>query len=544
MIWIDSPPGSGKTSLVASYLEARSIPAVWCTIDSGDDDPASVFHYLALAVRHLARGGSEALPRFAPEHQSAVADFARLFFRALYAALPDGAVIVIDNYQELSPACSTHEALLTAVSQVPPGGSIFCISRTPPPPRYAPLRGAGFMCGLDWDSLRFTLDETRELMASRGLTDDRQLRRLHDQADGWAAGITLMIERLGHVELHSGLVPGDAREVTFDYFASLVFDRVPPEYAHVLFHVAFLPYVNAEMASALSGSERAGEVLMDLHRARLFVDKRSGTTAVYVFHALFRDFLQSRAWTRLGTQSTRDLMVRCADVLEASQDPEAAVPLRIATQDWERLSGTLLRLAEEMLVTGRHETLEQWIAALPESERHRQPMLIYWQGVGRAQSALPSGIVLLECALERFDELGDRESQFLCLTALLKFGYAVAYVGLESMDRWTGALLDRLPDENLLDVSPRLELRIWSALCSALMLIRPWHPWVEIAARRVLALLEQGVERAEVVAAATAAFDLAVIRGEINVCERLVVQLKPLLCAPSIPASEVCWAWY
>ena len=94
LIWLDSPPGAGKTSLVASYLEERDISTLWYQVDAGDTDPAAIFHYLTAAVEHFSRREANALPRLAKEHFADLSGFARTYFRRVFAGLPEGAVIV------------------------------------------------------------------------------------------------------------------------------------------------------------------------------------------------------------------------------------------------------------------------------------------------------------------------------------------------------------------------------------------------------------------------------------------------------------------
>ena len=53
-LWVTGPPGIGKTTLVASYLEARALPCLWLQLDAGDADPASFVHFLRAAVLQQA----------------------------------------------------------------------------------------------------------------------------------------------------------------------------------------------------------------------------------------------------------------------------------------------------------------------------------------------------------------------------------------------------------------------------------------------------------------------------------------------------------
>ena len=100
VVWIGAPAGSGKTSLVSSYLDSRKLKGFWYQVDSGDTDIASFFYYLGLAV-------STATPRRAPfsllltpEYLPNFSFFLRRFFRELFQRAPQPTALVFDNFQE------------------------------------------------------------------------------------------------------------------------------------------------------------------------------------------------------------------------------------------------------------------------------------------------------------------------------------------------------------------------------------------------------------------------------------------------------------
>lgn len=131
-ICVVGPPGAGKTTLVASWLDARGIKGIWYQVDPGDADLATFFYYLGEAARPFNRKGQRPLPALTPEYLHDVEGFSRRFFRELFSRLPDGAVLVLDNYQEISGENTFLRLIAQAAEEVPVGITLIAISRRDP----------------------------------------------------------------------------------------------------------------------------------------------------------------------------------------------------------------------------------------------------------------------------------------------------------------------------------------------------------------------------------------------------------------------------
>ena len=190
VIWIAGQPGSGKTTLVASYLASRKLGGLWYQADSADADPASFFYFAREASRQRPVRGTAnpEPPLLGSEHLQDLPLFGRLFFRALFQRLRAPAVIVIDNYQEIPESSPLHGALAAAMEEVPEGISVLFLSWSAPPPAYARLLAHGGMAHIGWPDLRLTLDEAQAIANSIRAMDAATVKGFHERTDGWAAG--------------------------------------------------------------------------------------------------------------------------------------------------------------------------------------------------------------------------------------------------------------------------------------------------------------------------------------------------------------------
>ena len=164
LLWIVAPGGSGKTTLVASYLDARKLQSVWYQLDPGDADVATFFYYLAQSIpQSRNKRAQQPLPLLTAEHQADLPGYYRHFFRAFFARLTAPAVLALDNYHEIPQASPLHGALEHAVQEAPEGINIVVMSRSQPPRTLVRLKSAERLDTLDWPQLRMTLEETREI---------------------------------------------------------------------------------------------------------------------------------------------------------------------------------------------------------------------------------------------------------------------------------------------------------------------------------------------------------------------------------------------
>ena len=207
VIWIAAPGGSGKTTLVASWMDSRGLPALWYQVDEGDGDIATFFHYMGMACRKAAPARKRPFPALTPEYLSGIPVFTRRFFEDLFGRLlavrsarrgVHGPVLVLDNFQDAPPGSQFHEMIAHALDAVPGGMTVVVVSRSEPPVQLSRLRANDRIALIGWQEIKLTRDEAREIVEAQGVRDLRAdaLAEIHQQTDGWAAGLILMREML------------------------------------------------------------------------------------------------------------------------------------------------------------------------------------------------------------------------------------------------------------------------------------------------------------------------------------------------------------
>ncbi len=469
VIWIGAPAGSGKTTLVASYLVARKIKPLWYQLDARDADPAAFFAYLRQAAGKLAPRKRESLPLLTPEYGMGLPVFTLNFFDQLFSRLRSPVVLVFDNFQNLPESSPLHKLLEPLLAALPESVTLIFLSRSQAPPGFAGIAAAQRLARIDAESLLLTPEEagaiSRQIVPE--IRDPDEIRALNQRAGGWAAGLILLLEGAGSSD---DLV---ADSDLFNYFAAEVMRRSDVETQKFLTASALLPVMDDRSTERLTGNHGAKELLRELTRRNYFITHLAGSPVRYEFHPLFRTFLLAELERSRSASELRLLQYEAGRILSEQGEYSAAIELLDQAEAQDELRALVLTLAAHLVMEGQYATLQQWLQRIPEFEFADQPWLYYW----RAVSLMPfSPLQSRECferAYREFECREDIEGLYLSWVGIAE-NYSMMWDDFSTMESWLeeyAALHSRYPNALL----PQLEIRVLAALFGVLIYLRPHH---------------------------------------------------------------------
>jgi ATP/maltotriose-dependent transcriptional regulator MalT/DNA-binding SARP family transcriptional activator len=483
ILWVTGPAGSGKTSLIAGYLDARKLPCLWYQADERDSDIAAFFYYLGLAAKKAAPRYRKPLPLLTPEYLSGIPTFTQRFFENLYKRLRPPFAVVFDNYQDVPEESLFHGVMQNGLALVPEGIQVIILSRNEPPAAFSRLRANNAIRVVGWEDLRFTLEETKQFVRRNAKLTENAIAELHTKTEGWAAGLVLLLKG-AEAEKPEKPSSGDhLQPEVFDYFAGEVFDKLDSETRGLLLTTAFLPTITARVAEHMSELVHAGGILDELNRNSFFTGRISGSVTAYRYHPLFSAFLQARAAATMTTEHIARLRIKAADLLLNEGQLEDAVELLCAAQDWNGFIRLILGNAQQLIAQGRSGTLQKWIERVPREMLDSIPWLLFWRAVCQGPFSPLESRKVLEAAFELFKKEGNLQGLILVCLAILD-SYAIAFSDFSDVDRWINELEDIVKQAGCFP-SPELEIRTTFALFTILYMGRPDHPrfsyWFERA---------------------------------------------------------------
>ena len=411
LVLLVAPAGYGKTAALSRQMQRLppGCAVAWLTADD-EDDLQRLLSHLIEALEPLDppwRLGPEALLELVA--QDRVREASTAVLSALEATdAPGGGVIVLDDVHAVADP-RVFEFLGHLLDGLPQNWTLVIASRVEPPLALGRWRAQREVAEFDETTLGFSRKEVQDLWRhATGQDDPEQAKRLLDRTQGWAAGLCLSLDPSQRSATKAAKGTWHNRRHLFDYLASEVFEDLPGELQAFLLRCSLLPELTAPRCAQLSGNPRAGRLLEDIERRRLFASVLVGDSdeVSLRLHDLFRDFLEERL-RRLHPEEVPALLRRAA---EGEADPVRRTLMYLRAGALDEAQQSLLDATADMLAGDQGAQVVRIIEQFPTDIQARSPSLAYARGLcawphyqyGEVRSAM-------EHAATGFDAMGRHD---------------------------------------------------------------------------------------------------------------------------------------
>jgi LuxR family transcriptional regulator, maltose regulon positive regulatory protein len=387
LILVSAPAGFGKSTVLAQWLDAwleaepaadaAEHAAAWLSLDRDDNEPASFWTYVIVALRTAVPGiGGSALGLLEAPHPTLIQTVLTMLLNDL-GALERDVVLVLDDYHVIESR-EVHEGMAFLIDHMPPRLHLVIASRADPALPLARLRARGDLAETRAAELRFTLDEAvaylNGLMGLRLTAGDVAV--LEGRTEGWIAALQLAALSMQGRDDKAGFIAGFAGDDRYilDFLVEEVLQRQPARIQTFLLQTSILGRLSGPLCDAVTGQRDGKAMLEMLDRGNLFLVPLDDRRRWYRYHHLFADVLHAR----LLDEQPGDLpeLRRRASVWhEQNGDLSEAIRHALAGEDFDRAADLVERAWPAMRRFRQESTMLGWLKALPDPLLGRRPVL-------------------------------------------------------------------------------------------------------------------------------------------------------------------------
>ncbi len=398
LVVVTGPAGSGKSVAVRAWTHATRSPTAWLTLDPRHGDPEAFLEALLGALEGLCPGVEAARGEAARGLGEHAADRA-LERTAEHLRAVDPAVLVLDDVHcvDRTPTAGLLARLVDLLAGT--GLTLVLSSRSDPPVHLHRARLDGEVVELREADLRFEVDEAVDLFARFPAVrlDRRQVERLVERTEGWAAGLhfaALSLAGRTDVDEFIERFAGSDRHVA-DFLLDEVLDRQPEEVRDFLLATSVLERMNAELCRQVTGRGDAGDLLRRVEAENLFLVPLDEDREWYRYHQLFRQLLR-RELRMTRPEVERAGHERAAAWFAEHGEPGPAIDHHLDAGQLEAAFSLLRANLQHHLRTGRHQTVRRWLGRFPAAFVDADParQLVCLWGLARAGSVEGAATVL------------------------------------------------------------------------------------------------------------------------------------------------------
>ncbi len=397
---VSTPPGYGKTTLLAQWARDSALPVVWLTVSPGDNDADRFFRYLLNAWETVRPHIRKTPLGLLLSGTSPPIDDVLAAIVQTATDCPEHTAFVLDDVHLIDDP-AIHAALNFLLDHLPSTLHLILAGRRDPPLSLARHRARCELLELRAEDLQFDVSETtiflKEGMGLDLSSDD--VTSLQTQLEGWITGLQLVALTLRHRPDPGErlLISGRHRHVA-DYLGEEVLAHLPEPMRTFMLQTSILDRVNGSLCAAVTGNPQSQAMLEELERSNLFLVPLDDSRSWFRYHRVFADFLRRDLERHLPGEIT-GLHRRAAAWYLEHELPEQAFQHAMDGRHADLVIDVFDRYSTVKMFSGEMRVVRQWLDALPSN------WIVTYPKLGLAEAAYLVLTGQTEASLRRLDQI-------------------------------------------------------------------------------------------------------------------------------------------
>ncbi|NLI08112.1 MAG: tetratricopeptide repeat protein [Thermotogaceae bacterium] len=294
-VLVSSPPGYGKTTLVADWAHHSKTPVAWLSLDAYDND-------LLIFNRYIKQLLDKTFFSFNPSQfnllveSNSIDDYPTLLatFINSFSESTTDYTLVLDDYHLIKNQ-KIHESIIYLLDHFPAHLRLIIITRSDPPFSLARLRANHRITELHAAELAFSLQETNQFLNQiRQLSlPDQTVAQFYEKTEGWVTG--LQLASLTNIdaklmEKHDLTISYNTN-LTMEYIVEEVVKQQPIKIQKFLLRTSVLTNLYGPLCDYIlepfEPASNSRELLNELFHSNLFLNTLDPEENWYRYHPLF-----------------------------------------------------------------------------------------------------------------------------------------------------------------------------------------------------------------------------------------------------------------
>jgi len=282
--------GYGKTSAVHDFLEKYEATTAWVQLTELDNEQAHFWETNVHAIGQINQELAKATNKFGfPDTKEKLNHYAALMQK--HTGLKRR-IIVFDDFHCIDDPLIIRFMEECVLFKIPPGTSVFLISRSPPRIKVASMIYKDQIFNINENDLRFTESELAQYFHSRNTyIQPESIREIMQDTGGWAFAINLIARSYQKAPGYGGYLQNAMKTNIFQLIETEIWNEISERLQTFLIRLSLIDHLSVDLISLLAEGEEA--LIAELERQNAYVRRDSYVNA-YLIHPLFLEFLRKK----------------------------------------------------------------------------------------------------------------------------------------------------------------------------------------------------------------------------------------------------------